>query len=356
MASLTAENRHRDSNESPEVLERRKADHIRINLEEDVSFQLTTGLEKVHFMHQALPELNLAEIKTQTTVFGKPLNTPLLISSMTGGTAEAQKINRTLAEAAQQVGMAMGLGSQRAAVADASLAYTYHVRDVAPDILLFANLGAVQFNYGYGLAECQRAVEMCQADALILHFNVLQEAVQPEGDSNFANLLPKIAQVCQQLSIPVIAKEVGWGFSAQAARQLIEAGISAIDVAGAGGTSWSQVEMHRAPTAKHARIAAAFRDWGIPTASSIQFCRQASPDLPVFASGGLKNGIDIAKCIALGANLGGLAGEFLRAAVKGTSAVIELADTITTELKIAMLCVGAKDLTALGHTPLYTTI
>jgi len=356
MASLTTESARRDDNDAPEVLERRKADHIRINLEEDVTFRLTTGLEKYRFMHQALPELNLADITTHTPVFNKILNTPLLISSMTGGTQEAQTINRTLAAAAQQVGMAMGLGSQRAAVADESLAYTYRVRDVAPDILLLANLGAVQFNYGYGLAECQRAVDMCQADALILHFNVLQEAVQPEGDSNFAALLPKIEQVCKQLPVPVIAKEVGWGFSEQAARQLVNAGVAAIDVAGAGGTSWSQVEMHRAPTKRHARIAAAFLDWGIPTASSIQFCRAAAPHLPIFASGGLKNGLDIAKCIALGANVGGLAGEFLRAAVQGVEAVVELADTITTELKITMLCAGAKDLTALGQTPLYREI
>lgn len=356
MASLTTESVSRDNNDVPEVVERRKADHIRINLDEDVSFRLTTGLEKVRFMHQALPELSLAEIDTHTPILGKILRTPLLISSMTGGTQEAHRINLTLAEAAQQAGMAMGLGSQRAAVADANLAYTYQVRDVAPDILLLANLGAVQFNYGYGLAECQRAVDMVQADALILHFNVLQEAVQPEGDSNFAQLLPKIEQICKQLPVPVIAKEVGWGFSERAARQLVEAGVAAIDVAGAGGTSWSQVEMHRAPTKRHARIAAAFRDWGIPTASSIRFCRAAAPGLPIFASGGLKNGIDIAKCIALGANLGGLAGEFLRAAVHGVAAVVELADTITTELKIAMLCAGAKDLTALSRTPLYEEI
>ena len=356
MASLTTESVPQDNNDVPEVVERRKADHIRINLDEDVSFRLTTGLEKVRFMHQALPELNLAEIDTRAPVLGKVLRTPLLISSMTGGTQEAHKINLTLAEAAQEVGMAMGLGSQRAAVADANLAYTYQVRSVAPDILLLANLGAVQFNYGYGLAECLRAVEMVQADALILHLNVLQEAVQPEGDSNFAGLLPKIEQICKQLPVPVIAKEVGWGFSPQAARQLVEAGVAAIDVAGAGGTSWSQVEMYRAPTKRHARIAAAFRDWGIPTASSIRFCRAAAPDLPIFASGGLKNGIDIAKCIALGANLGGLAGEFLRSAVHGVSAVVELADTITTELKIAMLCAGAKDLVALSQTPVYEEI
>ncbi len=214
---------------------------------------------------------------------------------------------------------------------------TYQVRDVAPDILLFANLGAVQLNYGYSLSHCQRAVDMIEADALILHLNPLQEAVQPEGDGNFAGLLDKIAAVCRHLPVPVIAKEVGWGISREAARQLADAGVAAIDVAGAGGTSWSQVEMYRAPTARHARIAGAFIDWGIPTAVSIRYCREAAPSLPVFASGGIRYGIDGAKCIALGATLIGLAGEFLRAADRdGVAGVVELAGTITDELRVAM--------------------
>lgn len=341
---------------NPDLTERRKADHIRINLEEDVAFKkLTTGLEKYFFMHQALPEIDLAEVNTTTTLFGKTLKTPLLISSMTGGTAEARAINRTLAAGAQAAGIAMGLGSMRAAIEDESLADTYRVRDVAPDILLFANLGAVQFNYGYGLDECLLLVEMIQADALILHFNALQEAVQPEGDGNFANLLPKIEHICQHLPVPVIAKEVGWGFAEETARRLAEAGVAAIDVAGAGGTSWSQVEMHRAPTARHARVAGAFIDWGIPTAVSVQQCRRAAPHLPVFASGGIRNGIDVAKCIALGANLVGFAGDFLRAADKGgVDGVIEMAETITAELRVAMFCSGAKDFSALAQTPLHT--
>lgn len=337
------------------IHEKRKADHIRINLEEDVAFkQLTTGLEKYFFMHQALPELDLAKINTQTQIFGKKLNTPLLISSMTGGTAEAQAINLTLAEAAQEVGMAMGLGSQRAAIEDERLADTFRVRAVAPDIPLFANLGAVQLNYGYGLDHCQRAVDMVEADALILHFNAIQEAVQPEGDGNFAGLLGKIEAICRQLPVPVIAKEVGWGFSREAARQLADAGVAAIDVAGAGGTSWSQVEMHRAPTARHARVAGAFIDWGIPTAVSIQYCRQAT-NLPIIASGGIKNGIDVAKCIALGARLVGFAGDFLRAAhTGGVDGLVELAHTITDELRITMFGSGASDLAALSETQLYT--
>jgi isopentenyl-diphosphate delta-isomerase len=339
----------------PNIHERRKADHIRINLEENVTFnKLTTGLEDYFFMHQALPEIDLAAVNTTTTLFGKQLSTPLLISSMTGGTAEAGKINRTLAEAAQAVGIAMGLGSQRAAIEDSNLADTYHVRQVAPDILLFANVGAVQLNYNYGLDQCRRAVEMCEADALILHFNALQEAVQPEGDGNFANLLDKVAQICRDLPVPVIAKEVGWGFAEETARRLVEAGVAAIDVAGAGGTSWSQVEMYRAPTARHARVAGTFVDWGIPTAVSIQYCRRAAPNLPIIASGGIRNGIDVAKCIALGANLVGFAGDFLRAADQnGVTGVIEMAETITDELRIAMFCASAENIATLSKTPLH---
>ncbi len=338
-----------------DIHEQRKADHIRINLEEDVAFKkVTTGLEAYFFMHQALPELDLAAVDTTITIFGKQLSTPLLISSMTGGTARAREINRILAAAAQQVGMAMGLGSMRAGIEDPSLESTYQVRDVAPDILLFANLGAVQLNYGYGVEHCRRAVDMIAADALILHFNALQEAVQPEGDGNFAGLLGKVETVCRQLPVPVVAKEVGWGFSREAARQLADAGVAAIDVAGAGGTSWSQVEMYRAPTARHARVAGAFIDWGIPTAASIRFCREAAPNLPVFASGGIHDGIEVAKCVALGASLAGLAGEFLRAADRdGVDGVVELADTITQELRVAMFCAAAGNLDALSRTPLY---
>lgn len=335
--------------------EQRKADHIRINLEEDVAFKrVTTGLETYYFMHQALPELDLAAVDTSIEIFGKRLGTPLLISSMTGGTAKAREINRTLAAGAQQVGMAMGLGSMRAGIEDPSLESTYQVRDVAPDILLLANLGAVQLNYGYGVEQCRRAVDMIAADALILHFNALQEAVQPEGDGNFAGLLGKVESVCRQLSVPVVAKEVGWGFSREAARQLADAGVAAIDVAGAGGTSWSQVEMYRAPTARHARVAGAFIDWGIPTATSIRFCREAAPNLPIFASGGIRDGIEVAKCVALGASLVGLAGEFLRAVDRdGDKGVVELADTITQELRVTMFCAAAGDLATLSRTPLY---
>lgn len=339
------------------ITERRKDDHIRINLEAPVQFpRLTTGLERFRFMHQALPELDLAEIDTSTELFGRRLNSPIMISSITGGTEHGQQINRTLAEAAQAARIAMGLGSQRAAIENPAVALTYDVRVVAPDVLLFANLGAVQLNYGYGIEECRRVVELIQADALILHLNALQEAVQPEGNSDFSGLLRKIETVCRQLEVPVIAKEVGWGFSPQAARQLAEAGVSAIDVAGSGGTSWSEVEYHRASSARYANVARAFADWGIPTADSICYVREAAPDLSVIASGGLRDGVDIAKCVALGAELGGIAGPFLKAAAHSSEAVEQLIWELAAEIRIAMFVSGAANITALKHTPLIHTV
>lgn len=336
--------------------ESRKVDHVRINLEEDVSFpNLTTGLENYRFMHRAVPEIDLKDVDTQTTIFGKTLNAPLLISSMTGGAQLANKINRNLAIAAQEHNIAMGLGSQRAAIEDDELTYTFELRDIAPDVLLLANVGAVQLNYGYGVEKMYRAVEMAQADALILHFNVLQEAVQPEGDTNFADLLSKITELCSSLNVPVIAKEVGWGFSEVDVRQLADAGVAAIDVAGSGGTSWSEVEYHRAPTRFHAEVARAFADWGIPTATAIAYARSGAPNLPVIASGGLRTGIDVAKCIALGATLGGLAGPFLKAANESVEAVDETIRILTAQLKIAMQGSGAHNIEQLSQTPLVST-
>jgi isopentenyl-diphosphate delta-isomerase len=271
---------------------------------------------------------------------------------MTGGTEMAYRINQHLAQAAEAHGIAMGLGSQRAGLKKPETAYSFKVRNVAPNILLFANIGAVQFNYGYSLDECQQVVDMIEADALILHFNVLQEAVQPEGDVNFAGLLPKIEAVCKALRVPVIAKEVGWGFAEEDVRRLANAGVSAIDVAGSGGTSWSEVEYHRAPTAFHARVAAAFADWGIPTADAVQYAKKGAPHLPIIASGGLRDGIDIAKCIALGASAGGMAGPFLKAADESVEAVDQLIRETAAQIRIAMLCSGAASVEQLQKTPL----
>ena len=334
-------------------IDQRKADHIRINLEENVNFPtLTTGLEHFHLTHQALPELDLAEIDTTVELFGKRLAAPILISSMTGGTAEAERINLNLAEAAEAQRLAMGVGSQRAGLERNETAGTFRVRAVAPTLLLFANLGAVQLNYGYGVDACRRAVEMIEADALILHLNPLQEVVQAGGDTNWRGLLHKIGEVCQKVNVPVIAKEVGWGISSATARRLIEAGVSAIDVAGAGGTSWSQVEMYRAPTERLRRLAAAFGDWGIPTADSLQLVAEARtalqrPDLAIFASGGIRTGLDITKCVALGADLVGLATPLLKRAVTSAEAVCEEIDLLATELRIATFCSGCATLAEL---------
>ncbi len=271
---------------------------------------------------------------------------------MTGGTEEAGRINRILAEAAQATGAGMGVGSQRAALEDETAAETFKVRRYAPDILLLANLGAVQLNYGYTLEHCKRAVEMIEADALILHLNALQEAVQPEGDIRFGGLVKKIAEVCKGLPVPVIAKEVGWGISENAARLLEEAGVAAIDVAGAGGTSWSQVERFRIQDESRARVAAAFRGWGIPTSESILMVKRAAPQVKIIASGGLRSGVDIAKCIALGAMMGGMAGPFLKAAARSLEDTIEMINEVRREIQICMFAAGAANLEQLQKTQL----
>jgi isopentenyl-diphosphate Delta-isomerase len=325
-------------------IDQRKADHIKINLEKDVRSALTTGLENYHFMHEALPELDLEKIDTSLNLFGKQLTAPILISSMTGGTTEAESINLRLAEAAQKMKIAMGVGSQRAAIENTELAKTFQVRRVAPDILIFANLGAVQLNYGYGIEQCRRAVDMIGADALIFHFNPLQEAVQDAGDTNFAGLAKKIEEICKKLEVPVIAKEVGWGISERSAKILADCGVAAIDVAGAGGTSWSQVEMHRAPDEFTRELAATFVGWGIPTAESILNVKKAAPEMTIFASGGIKDGLDIAKCIALGATLGGMAGQFLKAAAISTKRALQMIKLTKRQIQITMFATGARDI------------
>jgi isopentenyl-diphosphate Delta-isomerase len=337
--------------ESPEQIEQaiatqsRKADHIRVCLEEDVQCrQTTTGLERYRFTHCCLPEMAFSDVDTSITFLGKSLGAPLLISSMTGGTELARLINYRLAEAAQRHRIAMGVGSQRVAIENPQVASTFSVRSLAPDILLFANLGAVQLNYDYGLEECLRVVDWLEADALILHLNPLQECVQTRGDTNFRGLLKKIAVLCAKLPVPVIAKEVGNGISAAMAQTLMDAGISAIDVAGAGGTSWAKVEGERAADARQRRLGTTFADWGIPTAECITSIRAIAPSLPLIASGGLRNGLDAAKAIALGADLAGLAFPFLQAATESESALEELTQTLIAELSTVLFCTGSRRL------------
>jgi isopentenyl-diphosphate delta-isomerase len=268
---------------------------------------------------------------------------------MTGGTQQAKMINFRLAEVAQQYKLAMGVGSQRVAVENPQVADTFAVRSLAPDILLLANLGAVQLNYSYGLDECLRVVELLQADALILHLNPLQECIQPNGDTNFRGLIDKIYNLCNKIPVPVIAKEVGNGISAAMAQKLIEAGVSAIDVAGAGGTSWAKVESERALNEQQRRLGLTFADWGLPTAECIVDIRAIAPKMPLIASGGLRNGLDVAKAIALGADVAGLAWPFLQAAAESTEAVDALVQLLIAELTTVLFCTGNASLDQLQH-------
>lgn len=332
----------------PTGTESRKADHVRIVLEEDVSFgRTTTNLEGYRLIHCAVPEVDLDAIRTETVFLEHRLAFPLLIASMTGGTPETGRLNHIMAEAAQATGIGMGLGSARVLLEHPEVAASFQVRDVAPDILLFANLGAVQLNYGYGVDACRRLLDLIQADALYLHLNPLQEALQREGDTRFSGLLEKIEHLCQALDVPVLVKEVGWGLSSRVARQLIDAGVAGLDVAGAGGTSWSQVEYYRLGEPAEQEVAAGFRDWGIPTALSLRMVRAVDAGLPLIASGGVQSGIDIAKSIALGADVATMAGPLLRAAATSSEALYERLDILHRQFRIAMFATGSPDVAAL---------
>jgi isopentenyl-diphosphate delta-isomerase len=329
----------------------RKAEHIRINLERDVAAKgVTTGFERYVFVHEALPDLDFSAVDTSCELFGRPLAAPLLISCMTGGTAEASRINRRLAETAQSFGLAMGLGSGRALIESPEQLSTFAVRDVAPGVVLFANIGAVQFNKGYGVDECRRLVDVLQADVLAIHTNPLQEALQPGGDTRFAKLLPRIADVCAGVGVPVVVKEVGNGIAPDTIRRLIDAGVRGIDVAGAGGTSWSEVERFRIDEPWRARVAGAFAGWGIPTARCVVDARRVAPHAAIGASGGIRDGIDVAKAIALGADFAGVAGAFLRAADAGTVETADLAREFIETLRVAMFCIGARTIADLRRT------
>jgi isopentenyl-diphosphate Delta-isomerase len=328
----------------------RKADHIRINAREDVSAKgITSGFERYRFRHAALPEIDLDQVDPSTTIFGYRLAAPILISCMTGGVPEAEPINRRLARTAQRYRFALGLGSARVLLERPEALSSFAVRGDAPDVPLLANLGAVQLNKGVGVDDCRRIVDLLRADALVLHLNALQEALQPEGDTAFTGLLSRIEDLCRRLDVPVVAKEIGWGISADIVQHLLNAGVSAVDVAGAGGTSWSEVERHRMGTRLRARVAAAFADWGIPSAEAIRDARMIAPHAILFASGGIRDGIDAAKAVALGADLVGLAGPFLRAAAQSDDASYELAEELIEVMRIAMFATGAADLSSLRN-------
>lgn len=329
---------------SGQATEDRKADHIRLALDERMQVR-SHFFDGYVFEHDALPDLDLAEIDISTTFLGKRLEAPLLISGMTGGTDEAGRINRNLAEAAERCRVAVGVGSQRKALEDPEQAATFQVRGAAPTVPLLANLGAVQLNYGFGIEECRAAVEMIGADALVFHLNALQEAIQPEGQRNFAGLLPKMGQVARELEVPVIAKEIGCGISADVARRLRGAGITIVDTAGMGGTSWARIEARRSGELD---LGDMFGDWGIATPTAIREVA-AIDGLTVIGSGGVRNGIDVAKAIAMGADVVGMAYPFLGPATESVDRVVEKIERTVRELRIAMFCAGAGTLETLSH-------
>lgn len=325
----------------------RKAEHIRLALEERMQVA-DDPFAAYSFVHNALPEIDLETIDLSTRFLGKRLEAPILISCMTGGTEMAAAINANLAAAAERCGVAFGVGSQRKALEDPETAATFHVRSLMPSVPLLANLGAVQLNYGCGVDECRRVVEMIEADALVFHLNPLQEAIQPEGQGRFSGLVAKMGDVAEQLSVPVIAKEIGCGLSASVGRLLRDVGIRILDTAGVGGTSWARIEAARADDLE---IGERFAGWGISTPDSIRQLETVG-GVDIIASGGLRTGIEAAKALALGACLVGMAYPFLRVATESAEAVVEAIERIKRELRITLFCVGARRLDDLHRVPL----
>ncbi|RXR00875.1 type 2 isopentenyl-diphosphate Delta-isomerase [Pseudoxanthomonas composti] len=333
---------------APDCHVSRKNDHLDIVLDQRRALARTrTGLDGYRFEHCALPELDLDAISLETRFLGRDLKAPFLISSMTGGALRAKGINRHLAEAAQALRIAIAVGSQRVALETAAdHGLTRDLRKRAPDVPILANLGAAQLRSG-GVQLALRAVQMIDADALIIHLNPLQEAVQAGGDRDWRGVLVALETLARQSRTPIVVKEVGAGLSAEVARQLVEAGVAVIDVAGAGGTSWAAVESERAPTLRDRAVASAFANWGIPTAEALVAVRQCLPTVPLIASGGVRDGIDAAKAIALGADLIGQAASVLNSAVESTESVIEHFEVMAQQLRIACFCTGSGDLAAL---------
>jgi isopentenyl-diphosphate delta-isomerase len=314
----------------------RKADHLRIAAGPDVAHAGGSGLEAVRLRHRALPERDLADVTLETTLLGATLSAPLVVSAMTGGTDEAAAINAELARAACEHGLALVLGSGRALLEDPSLLPTYRSGDRPP--LLLGNLGAAQVRLDDAPARAERLVELLGADGLTIHLNAIQEAVQPEGEPRFTGVAAGIAAVVAHLApLPVMVKEVGFGMDAADVTLLRDAGVAAIDVAGAGGTNWALVEGRRDERA--GEVAAAFADWGVPTAAAIAEARAAAPDLPLVASGGLRDGVDAAKALALGATAAGLARPFLLGARAGVASAT--AATLVRQLRVAVWAAGA---------------
>ncbi|OGD53803.1 type 2 isopentenyl-diphosphate Delta-isomerase [Candidatus Bathyarchaeota archaeon RBG_13_38_9] len=336
-------------------IEKRKKDHLEISLKENVISDTSAGFEDITLIHQTLSELDLSDIDTSLKIFERMLDAPLIIESMTGGTAKAIKVNKMLALCAEQYGLGIGVGSQRAAIENPNLKKTYRVvRDFAPNALVFANIGCPQLSKNYGVEEAKMAIEMVEADALMIHSNPLQESVQFEGEPNFNGVLLKIQEICSNLKIPIVIKETGSGISAEMASLIQKTGVKGIDVAGLGGTSWSLVEYFRAIKAGRTiqqRLGNTFRNWGIPTCVSLVEATRKT-NLIVISSGGLRTGLDIAKSIALGASAGGMALPILKAATQGYKFLNEMVETLIQELRLSMFLVGAKEVSMLRKVPL----
>jgi len=337
----------------------RKSNHLEICLEENVQARrVTTGFEEIYLVHRALPEVERNKIDLSTKVFNHKFSAPIVVEAITGGVEKATKINAAIASAVEKLGLGMGVGSQRAAIEDPRLERTFTVaRKKAPTAFLMANLGGIQFVRGYGVKQAKKAVKMLQADALAVHLNPLQEAVQPEGETSFAGLLKKMEEVVQALDVPVIVKETGAGIAAEDAKKLESVRVAGIDVAGVGGTSWAAVEYHRAKRQGdefHQHLGEAFWDWGIPTAASLIETTQLVR-IPVIASGGVRSGIDVAKALALGASLAGMAHPVLNSAFHGAEEVEEKLRFMIEELRNTMFLVGADSVQKLARAPAIVT-
>ncbi len=320
-------------------IKHRKKEHLQIIKDKNTDSSSKTYFEDIILIPKSLPELNLDEIDTSSTFLGKKLSAPIIISSMTGGTEEAQRINGMLARAAQNFGIAFSVGSQKAMINHPELSYTYEVRKYAPDILLIGNIGidyllSAEFN----LADLKAALKQIKADALYVHINPLQELAQPEGSRNFTGAAEAIKKLTRNIGLPVLIKEVGDGIDSETAKKLEAEGISAIDISGSGGTSWAAVEGFRGSL-----VGESFRNWGIPTVISLISVRKKI-DLPIISSGGIKSGQDIAKSLILGADMAGLARHLIKAAFNGEKALDTEIEKLITELKITMLLVGAKNI------------
>ena len=333
----------------------RKSRHLDIVLNGQVqAVAISTGFELVRFEHVAAPECDLDAIDLSTTFLGRRLRAPFLISSMTGGPERAENINHNLAHVAQTLGLALAVGSQRVALESSARAgFTRELRRIAPDVPILANLGAAQIRGADGVALARSAVEMIDADALIIHLNPLQEALQAGGDRDWRGVIAAIARLVQALDVPVVVKEIGCGLSAETALRLVACGVTTIDVAGAGGTSWAAVEAENATTAHDRDVAFAFRDWGIPTADAVRAVKAACPSVTLIASGGLKTGIDAAKAIRLGADLCGFAGGILASALTSPEASVARFETLIAHLRVACFCTGSVDLKALRQARLH---